>query len=168
MSDSIKSAWFKPALKYASLGAISCVLVFFITWLLKIDPLGDWKIIASVPCFLVIYLAVKNYRDVHADGIVKISSAYIYGLYINALIGLLTGIFVYLFLEFVDPSINQTHIASLKEYIKASTTYNAQTKLSLTADVEKTSAFNMGVDEWVKRVGSGFFYVLLAAAIVKR
>jgi hypothetical protein len=168
MNISKKYAWLEGAFKFASIGSLGCIIVFLITWWVGADPLGNWKIVASVPCFLTAYLAIKKYRDLHTDGIIKLSSAYLYGLYINALIGLFTGVFVFIFLQFVDPTLVSTHVEYLKEFIKVNPAYKTEAKVTLIADVEKTTAFNLGVDEWLKRVGSGFFYVLLAAAILRK
>ncbi|MBY0425872.1 MAG: DUF4199 domain-containing protein, partial [Cytophagales bacterium] len=132
------------------------------------NPLGNLKIISSAPCFLVAYWGIKKYRNDHPDGIVKISSLYLYGLYVNALIGAITGIFVFAFLQFIDPSVAEVHIQGLKEFIQQNSVYTAEAKASLLKDVEKTTAVDLGIDEVIKRIGSGFFYVLLAAAIVRR
>lgn len=160
--------WAQSILWGSLWGSVGCVVLFLILMAFGANPMGNLKTISILPCFFAVFFALKKFKKEYPTTSQKVMTLYFFGLVVNFGIGIITGLIVYFTLTIFGKSLIEQHILELQSFIQANPAYDAPTKQRLLMDIKQTSALDLGMDETLKRVASGFIYVLLAAALVRR
>lgn len=101
-------------------GSLATILYFLFLYLFGYDPL-DKKLIFLKYFFLIFFIiaGIKIYKDKLNNNTLRLWEGLLCGLIINLTIALLSAIFVYLFLTFIDGEVLSRHIEELVKFAES-------------------------------------------------
>ncbi len=171
----IKSSLTKVALKYGLIGSLIPVLLFTVLHLLGKNPLLITK---QIPFSLLlipvlIFFCVKEFRDYRNSGELRFWQGLYLGFVNYILIALISAVFVWMFINYYKPEIleefidfNMLNFQEEKAGIVEQ--FDEDTYERLQIDIRGTTAYHIGLDEFIRNVLIGFFSTFIVSMFLRK
>ncbi len=161
------------SLKYGLAGGGFSILVFVILWLVGINPLVTNRIYDFLLIPLFVFFSVKEFRDFRNNKALHFWQGMGVGMFTFLVMGLVSGLFIWLLLEFGNTGLMQDYVATRISMINESKQalvdqLGEKTVAQSLTDLPKTSSFQLGMDDFMKKVFIGSFFTAIIALILRK
>lgn len=168
-----KSQLYKVPLKYGVAGGAIAIVLFLTLYFSEGSPLANIRIFDFILIPLFIFFTLKELRDYKYGGKMFYWQGMTAGFVCYLLIALISGIFIWIFLEAIDPTLFLVH---KQENIAILTSDSAKWIEQLgQADYDKTLAnlqtvtpFSLAADDFLKKLLIGLLMTSFIAIFFKR
>lgn len=108
----------KIAIKWSLIYTLIAIVITFIIEITKLDINSPVKYVTYIVLLALLFLAQKEHKD-KLGGFINFNQAFITGLLYGVFAGVLTGIFVYIYLTFLSPEMFTQTIEQQREALVA-------------------------------------------------
>ena len=159
--------------KYGLAGGGFSILLFLVLWLADINPLATNRIYDFILIPLFVFFSVKEYRDYRNRGVLHFWEGIVTGTLTFACLALVSGLFIWLFLEFAPTSLLQDYIDARMGMIhdnkEALVDKLGEPAVAKSLDeLPHTSPLKLGMDDFLKKVFIGMFFTAVIALVLRK
>ena len=163
----------KVSLKYGLAGGIFSILLFVVLWLIGKNPLVTNRIYDFLLIPLFIFFSVKEFRDVRNGGELHFWQGIAAGVLTFTVMAFISGLFIWLFLEFANSGLLQDYIDTRISMINDNKEaliekLGEPTVVQSLNDLPATSSFQLGEDDFLKKVFIGSFFTAIIALVLRK
>ena len=165
-----KKSTFGPALQFGLLTGLFMIVYGLIMYLTGIDRQSYWNIVSYVIFAAGMYWGITSIRDKQLEGVMSYGKAFGIGFWIALFAALLTGIYAYFYLQYIDPSALQNAVSQAEDKILAQNPNISDADLDRALSMVKTfatPAFS-SVSAFVSNTIAGTIFSLIIAIFAKR
>ena len=172
-SSFIKSPLIRVGLLYGVLGgAVAMILVLGLHFMDR-NPLIDIRIVDVVILAVFLVFSMREFRDRYNYGALHYWQGISIGMITYFLTALISALFILVFIRFIDPDILQQYIdnrLTLLEQNKQQLieTINEQAYSKAVTGVKETTAFDLALDDLLKKSFIGLFLTIIIAVILRK
>lgn len=163
----------KVPLKYGIAGGVISIILFLTLYFSDGNPLTSIRVFDFILLPIFIFFSIKEVRDYHWGGKIAYWQGMTAGLFCYMVIALISGLFIWVFLEKIDPAVfvqhKQENIAILtgdqQNWVEQLGSEGYEQALE---DVSAMTPFSLAADDFIKKLLIGFFMTSLIAIFLKR
>lgn len=145
----------KIAIKWSLIYTLIAIVVTYIIEIAKLDINSPVKYLTYIVLLAFLFLAQKEHKD-KLGGYIKFNEAFVTGLLYGVFAGVLTGIFVYIYLTFLSPEIFTQTIEQQREALVAKGNLSSD-QIDQGIDFAKKHGIIIGA------IGAAIIYTILGA-----
>ncbi len=170
---SLKNRLFAIPLRYGILGGGIVVVLFLIFYFLNLDPLVNIKMIDMVILAIFIFFALKEFRDRYNNRELHFWQGMTGGVVNYVTIALISSLFILVMTVIIDPELTTNYIEGRIRLLEENKetlidTMDEDTFHEAVAGVEKTTAFDLALDDFLKKSVIGLFLTIIIAVILRK
>ncbi len=156
---------FKIKILYALLLGILAALMVFSLQFFGLDIFGSYNFLAHIFIMIFIWLFFKSNSDKPRKMLLKMAD----GIQWQGFIVIIYALSLYSLVFLFFPKAVDLHLVEVKAYIIQSSNdiYKPELKSQLIKDIQKTKLQDLILDDAIKKVISGLFYIFLFAVLTK-
>ncbi|MBN2638642.1 MAG: DUF4199 domain-containing protein [Bacteroidales bacterium] len=161
---------FVPALKYGLLTGLAMIVFSLILYLAGVNYKSLWNLINYLILIVGIYWGMDSIRKEILGNVMSYGKAFVTGLWIVLFAILLSSIFSYIFLSYIDPSILTNALSDAQDKILAANPNISDADLDKAMNMAKkftTPAFS-AITGFIWNVIVGTIFSLIIAIFAKR
>ena len=161
----------KIAVNYGTISGLIAFGYFVILASADINPLGSWKLIASLIPIYFIYAGAKKYRDENFGGYIKYGQAFSFSLAITFFYATIFAALVYIYGKAIDTDIVElVKTDTLKQVDKLTEVLGDDSKMVDKAmeELEKMTIGSLAMGEYWNKIFWGLILGLIISAFVKK
>lgn len=165
-----KKSTFGPALQFGLLTGLFMIVFSLIMYLVGIDRKSYWNIISYLIFVAAMYWGVSNIRDKQLEGVMSYGKAFGVGFWIAVFAALLTGIYAYFYVKYIDPTVLQNAVSQAEDKILAQNPNISDADLDKALKMVKmfaTPGFS-SVSAFISNTIAGTIFSLIIAIFAKR
>ena len=161
--------------KYGLFGALISMAVFTTLYYLRPNPILTTK---GVPFEIIlipalVFFSIKEFRDYRNGGELRLWQGLAIGFVNYLIIALLSGVFITLFIRYYDPEIlvdfiNYNLIQFQENKAGIEETFDAETYEQVLIDIRKTTAYHIGLDDFMRKGVIGFFSTFIISIFLRK
>lgn len=157
----------KVATKWALIYLITSIVITFAMQFLNIDQANSpLKYLGYLPFIIFLLLAQKEYKD-QMGGYITFGNAFSTGLRYSVFSGLLLGVFIYIYMVFLNPDMVGKMVSATQAQMEAKGNSSADIDKA-TGFIQKYGAIFAGFGTAIFMTVFGIIVALVGAAIFKR
>jgi Protein of unknown function (DUF4199) len=145
----------KIAIKWALIYVLIAIVITYVIEIAKLDLNSPVKYLTYIVLLAFLFLAQKEHKD-KVGGYIKFNEAFVTGLLYGVFAGVLTGIFVYIYLTFLSPEIFTQTIEQQREALAAKGNLSSD-QIDQAMDIAKKYGVILG------SFGAAIVYTILGA-----
>lgn len=170
---SLKNKLVSVPLRYGVIGGGVVILLFLIFYFLNLDPLVNIKMIDVFILAVFIFFALKEFRDQHNNRQLHFWQGMTGGVINYLTIAVISAIFILVMTVIIDPEMTTKYIESRIELLNQNKqtlieTMDEKTYQDTVAGVKETSAFDLALDDFLKKSMIGLFLTIIIAVILRK
>jgi len=170
---SLKNKLFAIPLKYGAFGGGIVILLFVIFYLLDLDPLVNIKMIDMFILAIFIFFALKDFRDRYNNRELHFWQGMTGGVINYLTIAIISALFILVMTVIIDPELTTKYVESRIELLHENRqtlveTMDEETFFDTLSGVEKTSAMDLALDDFLKKSMIGLFLTIIIAVILRK
>ena len=164
--------YFDAAYKFGVIGGILCGIAFWVMYLLNAEPVGMTLIFGYFITPVFVFIGIKNFRDNYNGGELLFGQGMTVGFFVYTIIAILSAIFVFISLQLMPEILYQFREVNLalldgrrEEWIEQ---LNLQAFDTTRASIEEMSAYNVAMNDFLRKILPGLFYTIIISIILKQ
>lgn len=169
----IQSPYLVVPLKYGSVGGVlSILLIFILPWFGE-NPLirGNLFSFFFVPIF--VFFSIKEFKKYYNGGYLHFWQGMSIGFLTYTVLALLSAIFIWIYLETLNPEVLQEYITDRIQLMTGSKANLVERLGEATFEqslksVQLTTAFDMALDDFIRKVAIGFFITTIISIVMRQ
>jgi hypothetical protein len=170
---SLKNRLIAVPLKYGLIGGGVAVLLFIIFYLLDLNPLVNIRLIDMVILGIFIFFTLKEFRDMYNNGTLHFWQGMTGGVVNYLTIAIISSIFILVMTVIIDPEMTTNYIEGRILLLQENKqtlidTMDEDTYKEALAGVEKTTGFDLALDDFLKKSVIGLFLTIIIAIILRK
>ena len=165
-----KKSTFGPAVQFGLLTGLFMIVFSLIMYLAGVERESYWNIISYLIFVAVMFWGVTSIRDRQLNGLMSYGKAFGVGFWIAVFAALLTGIYAYFYVKYIDPSVLQNAVSQAEDKILAQNPNISDADLDKALKMVKmfaTPAFS-SVSAFISNTIAGTIFSLIIAIFAKR
>ncbi len=167
-----KSPLIYVALKYGLIGSIIAIASFLGFYYLRENPLLSSKLLDVVIILIFLIFSMKEFKDVYNNREFHFWQGMSIGMINYLTIALLSGLFVWIMVKFIDPQLLKSYIQERVQLIETNkntiqNTFNEKTFQAALEGVRNTSPFDLALDDFLKNSIIGLFLTIIISVIFR-
>jgi hypothetical protein len=168
-----KNAFTKNAMNFGAICGLTLIVVFFVLQTLGMARSAIEQLLSYLITILFIFLGTKKFRDEFSGGIISYGKAVWSGVLISFFSAFLLGFFMYIFLQYIDPSTidkileqseqqmlesgnSDEQIEVAMEYVRKFSTPSVISIMSVLLNTFLGLVFSLVIGAFVKKEPGGF------------
>ena len=160
------------SIKYGLVGSAVAIACFLGFYFLHENPLLSSKLLDVVIILIFLIFSMKEFKDVYTDNEFHFWQGMSIGMINYLTIALLSGIFIWIMVKFVDPELLKSYIQERIQLIETNKntikeTFNAITYQQAIDGVRHTTAFDLALDDFLKNSIIGLFLTIIISVIFR-
>lgn len=170
MEENQKSA-FMPSLINGIYLGLTLVVFSLLMFLLDVDRESWINYISYVIMAAGLYMAIVNYRDKLSGGFIEYGKAFSAGFYTGLIASLITTIFTYIYVQYIDPGLIEEILVKAEESMLESNPEMSDEQLSQALSMTKSlvaSPMMMAIWSFLFNVIAATLLSLIIAIFAKR
>lgn len=168
METNPKVSVFKNSINYGLYTGVAYILLCLLFWALNVPKMSWLNYLTFIVLIAGVILATRNYRNNINNGFISYGKALATGVYVCVVVGVLVGIYTYLFYSFIYPEGIQETLDLAEEQLveKGFSDEVIDKQLSLTRKL--SSAPIMSITIFIGTIIWGTIFSLVTSAILKK
>jgi hypothetical protein len=161
----------KLAANYGTISGLIAFAYFVILASNDLNPLGNWKFIASIIPIYFIYAGVKKHRNENFGGYIKYGQAFSFSLAITFFYATTFAALVYIYGKAIDTDIvGIVKADTLQQVDKLSEVLGDDSKMvdKAVSELEKMTIGSLAMGEYWNKIIWGFILGLIVSAFLKK
>lgn len=168
-----KNRLFSIAVKYGLIGGLLVVFLYLLFYFLGKNPLLEIKYIDLPILGIFIFFALKEFKVRFNDGELRFWQGITGGMITYVTIAVISGIFILILLNVIDPGITQSYIESRVSLLNENKetlieSINEQAYTDALEGVQNTTATDLALDDFLKKSIIGLFLTIIIAVILRK
>lgn len=168
-----KNRLFSIAVKYGLIGGLLVVFLYLLFYFLGKNPLLEIKYIDLPILGIFIFFALKEFKVRFNDGELRFWQGITGGMITYVTIAVISGIFILILLNVIDPGITQSYIESRVSLLNENKetlieSINEQAYADALEGVQNTTATDLALDDFLKKSIIGLFLTIIIAVILRK
>ena len=160
-------------LKFGLTGGVVIIGLFMVTYFLDDDPIDTTRNFDILAIPVVVFFAIKEFKDYHNNKTLQFWQGMSIGMGVFTLIGILTSLFVFGFIEFIDPDILQGYINAKVEFLISKKdgvieNFGEEVYQQGIKDVKKTTSSAISWDNLVKKSVVGMMITIFVSILLRK
>ncbi len=157
----------KIAIKWSLIFVLVAIVITYAIEIARLSPTSPIKYLGYIPLVVFLFLAQKEHRD-KLGGYIKFGDAFVTGLLYGIFAGVLTAIFVYLYLSILSPEVFAQALEQQRQALVESGKMSGD-RIDQTMDIAKKYGAIIGAIFTVFGYAIiGVIFGLIGAAILKK
>ncbi|WP_154852850.1 DUF4199 domain-containing protein [Cyclobacterium xiamenense] len=164
--------YWRAAYPFGLSGAGLCLLGMLVMYLLQVEPIRMNLIIGYIFTPIFVFFGIKGFRDGYNGGELFFSQGMTVGFFVYTLIALLSGLYVFIFLQ-VDAQafetfrqVNLDLMSDNQEVLKEQ--LNEQAYADTYASIAGMSRGDVAMNDFLRKIFPGLFFTIIISIILKR
>jgi hypothetical protein len=161
--------------RYGLFGGLISAAIFTVLYYTRPNPILTTKgypfEFILIP--VLVFFSIKEFRDYKNGGELRFWQGIAIGFVNYSIIALISGVFITIFIKFYDQEILKDfinyNILQMHEkkdlFIEA---FNEETFEQVLIDIPKTTAFDIGLEDFVRKIGTGFLITFIISLILRK
>lgn len=159
--------------KYALVGSTLSILLFYVMLFFDKDPLITNKYFDVILLLIFIFFSIKEYKKYYNNGILHFWQGMTVGFLTYSCIAIVFALFIWVYLAYISPDLLQDYITDRTNLILSSkenfiVQFGEETYRKMLADMKLVSAGNVALDDFIKKLITGFFITSVIAIVMRR
>lgn len=159
--------------KYALVGSLLSVALFFIMLFFDKNPLVTNRFFDFLLLPIFIFFSIKEFKKYHNNGILHFWQGMTVGFLTYLGVAIIFALFIWGYLEWISPALLQDYIADRTALLLNSKQniieqFDEETYSKTLADIKMVTAGDLALDDFVKKLITGFFITSVIAIIMRR
>jgi putative flippase GtrA len=160
------------SVKYGVVGGVMFIMLFVLLYFLKENPLSSYAI-DSIMIALFLYFTLKEVRDYRQRGSLTFTQGMTAGFIMYLTIALLSALFTFVFIEFIDPKVLERHIPENLSILtddpkKWTEKFGDQTYQEVLEGVRNQTSVDVAISDFIRKIGIGLFLTGIFTLFLKR
>lgn len=160
------------SVKYGLVGGMMFIILFVMLYFLKENPLSSYAF-DSIIIALFVFICLKEVRDYRQRGSLSFTQGMSAGFITYLTIALLSAVFIYIFLKFIDPTVLERHIPENLSILtddpkKWTEKFGDQTYQEALEGVKNQTIVDVAISDFIRKVGVGLFLTGIITLFLKR
>ena len=170
---SIKNNLVAVPLRYGIIGGGMVIMLFLVFYFLNLDPLVNIKIVDALILAIFIFFALKEFRDKYNNRELHFWQGMTGGVINYVTIAFISAIFILVMTVIIDPDMTTNYVDGrlallIENKQTLIETMDEETYLEAFAGVEKTTPFDLALDDFLKKSIIGLFLTIIIAVILRK
>ncbi|HSJ66104.1 MAG TPA: DUF4199 domain-containing protein [Anditalea sp.] len=164
--------YFDSAYKFGIIGGILCGIAFWLMYILGAEPVGMTLVFGYLITPIFVFIGVKNFRDNFNAGDMTFGQGMTVGFFVYTLIAILSAIFVFISLNIMPDILMDFRSVNLRlldgkrsEWVEQ---LNIEAFETTRASIEEMSAYNVAMNDFLRKILPGLFYTIIISIILKQ
>ncbi len=159
--------------KYGLVGAALSIALFFVLMLLGENPLINGTLFSFFFIPIFVFFAIKEFKKYHNAGSLHFWQGMTIGFGTYMILGLISAVFIWVYLYAIDPQLLQDYIAN-RVALMSGAKDNLVERLgkdtydTSLASVRVATAFDLALDDFLRKVFAGFFITTVIAVVMRQ
>ncbi len=161
----------KMAVKYGVAGGIMAIIVFLVQYFLKLDPFTSIKIPDGLVLGIFIFFALREFREINKT--LSMKQGILTGISCYLIIALLTSIFIYVMVTYIDPSLLAKYIDQritflMNQRATVEKIYDVNTFKTNLDNIKNTTSFILAWDDFLKKSFIGLILTIITTVVLRK
>ncbi len=163
----------KVALKYGTTGGVFLIILFLILYYTNENPLLYSKLIDVFILLIFLVFAIREYRKIYNNGELHFWQGMSVGILTYIGMAMISAVFIYIMTAVVDPQLLTHYIESRMIMLEENKetlikTIDEQAYLKSVSGVKKTTAFDLALDDFLKKTITGLIITIAISVIFRK
>ncbi len=163
----------KVALKYGIAGGAFFIILFLILYYTNENPLIYSKLIDVFILLIFLVFAIREFRQVYNNGKLHFWQGMSVGILTYIGMAMISAVFIYIITTIVDPQLLTHYIESRMIMLEENKdtlieTINEQAYLKSISGVKNTTAFDLALDDFLKKSITGLIITIAVSVIFRK
>jgi len=168
----INPYWVVP-FKYGLAGGIISVLLFLVLQWTGENPLIKGSLFGFFFIPIFVFFAVKEFKKYYGGGFLHFWQGMSIGFFTYMLLAIISALFVWIYLEVINPQLLQDYITNRVELMAGSRAnlierLGQQTYDNSLASVRGATPWDLALDDFLRKVFAGFFITTIIAVVMRQ
>jgi len=164
--------YLEAAYKFGVIGGVLCGIAFWVMHSLGAEPVGMTLVFGYLITPVFVFIGVKNFRDNYNGGELFFGQGMTVGFFVYTIIAILSAIFVFISLQAMPDILfkfREVNLALLDdrrdEWVEQ---LNLQAFETTRASITEMSAYNVAMNDFLRKILPGLFYTIIISIILKQ
>lgn len=171
--NAFKSPYLVVPFKYGMVGGVLSIALFFVLLLLDENPLINGTLFSFFFIPIFVFFAIKEFKKYYNASYLHFWQGMTIGFGTYMILAMLSGIFIWIYLELLDPDLLVDYIANRVELMRGSKEnlvdrLGQDTYDTSLASVQAATAFDLAVDDFLRKVFAGFFITTVISVVMRQ
>ena len=160
-------------LRYGLMGGAISIALFLIFYFMDLNPLVNIKFIDLVILGIFIFFCLKEFRDRYNGGELHFWQGMTAGMMTYMLIALISAVFILIMTGAIDPQLVGDYISTRLDLIELNKqtlidTIDEKAYSETVAGVKNTTAMDLALDDFLKKVFIGLFLSSIISIVLRK
>lgn len=164
---------FRLSIRYGLIGAVLILIMFLVFYFSDSNPLQELQMFDLFIIPIFIFFGIKEFRDRYNGQLLQYWQGMTGGAIIFILIATVTSVFLYAFIQWIDPELMQDYVQSRLAILEETRTkiveeMGADSYIESYESVKNTTLKDVILDSFIKKIIIGFLITSVVAVVLKR
>lgn len=160
-------------LKYGLVGAALSIALFFVLLLLDENPLINGALFSFFFIPIFVFFAIKEFKKYYSAGTLHFWQGMTIGFGTYMILGLVSALFIWLYLQAIDPQLLLEYIADRVALMDGSKEnlidrLGQDTYETSLANVQGATALDLALDDFLRKIFAGFFITTIISVVMRQ
>lgn len=168
----IKNKYFKVGTKFGLFGAILCLISYSVVWAMGTNPLLYNKLLDLLLLPLFVFFGIKEFKSNEASNELRFWQGMSVGMIVFSTMAIVSSVFFFFLAEIIRPDLLVSFVVKKIELLAEQKETIVDSLGEVVYDdtvtgVKNTSAFQIGLDDYIKKTLIGMFFTVLFSIILR-